>query len=111
MTKVSTNTRYKVAEAMMRGFCARHGQDLTNYSVDEFLPEANAAITALLESGEVVVNDTQANYWKTRYLLLEARTKVALKPYAPDQLQAWGEYKAHGGKLDFTAWQEQKESE
>lgn len=23
--------------------------------------------------------------------------------------QAWGEYRAHGGKLDFTAWQEQGE--
>lgn len=25
-----------------------------------------------------------------------------------NQLQAWGEYRVHGGKLDFTAWQEKQ---
>jgi len=25
-----------------------------------------------------------------------------------DELQAFGEYRAHGGKLDFTAWQERQ---
>lgn len=26
-----------------------------------------------------------------------------------DELQAFGEYRAHGGRLDFTAWQEKQE--
>jgi hypothetical protein len=30
---------------------------------------------------------------------------------AQEKAQAWGEYRTHGGKLDFTAWEEMQERE
>jgi hypothetical protein len=36
---------------------------------------------------------------------------VIEKQEEQEMVQAWSEYRAHGGKLDFTAWQEKQERE
>ena len=40
----------------------------------------------------------------------EDKDEITIKQVRQEEAQAWGEYRTHGGKLDFTAWQEKCES-